>query len=166
MGILYTVWPLDAEMKGWLGSQSIPFPPDTSSRWPTRQEVVEVLRALHCFSVRYTENGPGNRRDADITEGRDDEWWTLLHAEPKEGSDLVTEVSFEKGEPALIIAIVRDLSAATGPLVLMADVGGPPLVVSQRYSFAALVEEWMSPEEDQERWRRLVVGAPGAAFAQ
>ncbi|MDQ0610651.1 hypothetical protein QFZ83_004822 [Variovorax sp. W1I1] len=162
MGILYTVWPLDSDMKEWLRSQDIAFP-DASSRWPTREEVVKTLRALRGFRIRYTENGPGKRWDADITEGQDGEWWTLLHAEPKGDADLTTEISFEKGESALIIAILRDLSAATGPLVLMADVGGPPLVVSQRYSFAALVQELSAPEEDEVRWRRLLENAPGAA---
>ena len=87
----------------------------------------------------------------------------MLHAEPKGDSDLTTEISFEKGESALIVAILRDLSAATGPLVLMADVGGAPLVVSQRYSFAALVQKFSAPEEDEARWRRLLESAPGAA---
>jgi len=160
MGILYTVWPLDSQMKEWLTSQGIAFP-EGSSRWPTKQEIRNALGSLRGFKVRYTENGPNARWDATIESPDVEDLWTLLHANPEAASDSTTHIDFEKGEPGLIVAILRDLSSATGPLVLMADVGGPPLVVSRKYSFQSLMDAFYTVDEESDAWKQLILGAPG-----
>lgn len=161
MSTLYTVWPLDSEMKAWLESQDIALPDDATARWPSREEVVALLSALRDFKIRYAENGPNEIWDALVREEQDDAWWTLLQAKPKDGSDAVIELSFEGGEPALIIAILRDLSDVTGPLVLMADADA--LVVGKHVPYEALVHEWVSPEPDLARWHRLLDRVPGTS---
>lgn len=165
MGILYTVWPLDEQAKDWLTSQEIEFPISTS-RWPTRAEIERTLGELRGFKVRFTLNGPGNRWDADIDDGQEDGNRTLLHAEPKGNDDSCTEISFEKGEPTLIVAILRALAATTGPFMLLPDVGCPPLVVTTSRSIPAIVEGFCSVDIHSEKWQRLVEGAPGAASVQ
>src|SRR5262245_3449095 len=136
MGILYTVLPIDAQAQEWLRSQAIPFPA-AASRWPTRQEVEQVLNELAGFKVELTLNGTGHRWDAFITDGEEDEGnWTLLHAVPQDNNDDCTHIHFEKGEPTLIVAILRSLSALTGPFMLLPDVGCPPIVVSTARSVA------------------------------
>jgi hypothetical protein len=160
MGVLYAVWPLDDEMRAWLASEEVAVPTD-DSRWPSRTEILDVLKQVH-FPIELTENGVGERWDAYIDEGREDGWWTLLHAEPTDGNDQLTKISFEKGEPALIIALLRMLSQVTGPLALIADVGGPPLVVSHHCPFNTLVEDWAYGNEDPIKWNRLISNVPGA----
>jgi len=161
MGVLYTVWPLDSQMKEWLTSEGIEFP-EAPSRWPTKAEVRNVLGSLSGFNVRYTDNGPNARWDATIESPEVETLWTLLHADPEDTSDSSTHVGFEKGEPALIIAILRDLSSSTGPLALMADVGGPPLVVSWKYSFQSLVDSFYTLDQESNVWKQLILVAPGA----
>lgn len=148
-------------MNAWLQSQDIAVPDAATSRWPSREEVVSALTALRDFRIRYTENGPNEVWDALVDENENDAWWTLLQAEPKDGSDAVTKLSFEGGEPALIIAILRGLSEVTGPLVVMVD--GDALVVGRHASFEALVHEGVSAESNAPRWHRLLDRAPGAS---
>jgi hypothetical protein len=164
VGILYTVWPLDAEAREWLTSEGISFP-DGPSRWPTRSELEKVLGELRGFSVDYTVNGASQRWDASVDDGDEDGNWTLLHAEPQD-DDSCTKVSFEKGEPTLIVAILRSLSADVGPLMLLPDVGCPPMVVSTSRSVQDIVADFCEIEEDSPKWQRLLQNAPGAAPVQ
>ena len=165
MGILYRVWPLDDQMREWLASQDISAP-SGQSRWPTSAEIRDVLRDLRHFRVSYTENGRGAPWDADIQSFHAEDLRTLLHAQPEEGNDEVTKFGFEKGEPLLIVAILRALSARTGPLALMADVGGPPLVISWGAPFRELVSEFCDFDELSKVWSALESSAPGAKQLQ
>lgn len=164
MGILYTVWPLNAQAREWLTSEGIAFP-EGSSRWPTRSELEKVLGELRGFKIDFTLNGAGQRWDAWVDDGEEDGNWTLLHAEPQD-DDSCTHVSFEKGEPTLIVAILRSLSADVGPLMLLPDVGCPPMVVSTSRSVQDIVADFCSIEEDSPKWQRLLQNAPGAASVQ
>lgn len=161
MGILYTVWPLDQEARTWLADQSIESPAGPA-RWPTRTELEKVLSELRGFKVTFTLNGPGQRWSASIDDGEEDGNWTLLQAEP-EGDDRSTRVSFEKGEPTLIVAILRALSAETGPLMLVSDVGCPPIVVSTSRLVQEILADFCAIDEGAAKWQRLVQNAPGAA---
>ncbi|MBX3628025.1 MAG: hypothetical protein KF892_23655 [Rhizobacter sp.] len=164
MGILYTVWPLDTQAQEWLRSQEIPFP-SGSSRWPTRKEIQNTLSALRGFKVEYTDNGPGKRWDAFVSDEEEDGNWTLLHAEPQE-DDECTHLHFEKGEPTLVVAIMRSLSEITGPFMLLPDIGCPPMVVSMSQSVVDTVSDFCEVDQDSPKWQRLVLGAPGASPVQ
>jgi hypothetical protein len=164
MGILYTVWPLDSQAREWLQSQNIAFPA-TPSRWPTRGEVRAVLEDLKGFKVKYTENGPGRRWDAFLSDGEDDGNWTLLQAEPQGDNDDVTQIHFEKGEPTLIVAVLRALAAVTGPFMLLPDIGCPPMVVSTSRSVSEIVANHCTIDITSKKWQVLVSGAQGAGPA-
>jgi hypothetical protein len=165
MGILYTVWPLDDQAKTWLWSQDIGFP-ESTSRWPTRAEVERVLGELRGFKVKFTLNGPGNRWDADIDDGEEDGNRTLLHAVPQDNDDGCTLISFEKGEPTLIVAILRALATTSGPFMLLPDVGCPPMVIAPSRSIPEIVGHFCTIDLHSEKWQRLVRNAPGAAPVQ
>jgi hypothetical protein len=123
-----------------------------------------VLKELAGFKIELTLNGPGHTWDAFITDGEEDEGnWTLLHAAPQDNNDDCTHIHFEKGEPTLIIAILRSLSALTGPFMLLPDVGGPPIVVCTARSVAEIAVDLCDVDESSAKWQRLVRGAPGAA---
>ena len=163
MGILYTVWPIDTAAQGWLQSQAIAFP-DRPARWPTRQELQSLLGTLSGFKVRYTDNGPGRRWDALITDEApgEGECWTLLHAEPKDGDDAETHIHFEKGEPLLIASLLRELSRAVGPMMLLPDVDRTPMVVAPEYSVLQIVEHFIDFELHVEQWNKIRTGVPNA----
>ena len=165
MGILYTVWPLDPQANDWLRSQKLATPA-TPGRWPSRGEIRAVLEDLRGFKVDYTENGPGHRWDAFLSDGEEDGNWTLLHAEPEDNNDDVTHVHFEKGEPTLIVAVLRALAAVTGPFILWPDIGCPPMVVSTSRSVLEIVADYCTVDTTSEKWQVLVSGAPGAGTCQ
>jgi hypothetical protein len=161
MGVLYMVWPVEAQMREWLTSQAIDAP-STDSRWPSKLEVQAALNRLRGFQVRVTDNGPGARWDAFVECSAAADLWTLLQAKPKDGADDANEITFEKGDPTLIVALLRDLARATGPLVLMTDSGDDPLIVDATLPFRELVEQWCDIDEEAPSWRQLVEGAAGA----
>ena len=162
MGVLYIVWPVNAEMRDWLASQDVDAPA-VDSRSPTKQEVTAVLNRLRGFQVRFTDNGPGARWDAFVQCREVPGLWTLLQAEPKDASDDVTEVTFEKCEPALIIALLRDLARQTGPLVLISDSGDGPLIVDPAMPYRELVEQFCDVDEESSSWPCLLEGADGTS---
>lgn len=128
MGVLWTVWPLDEQMQAWLGEQGIEFP-DKPSRFPTGGEIKAVLEAFP-GAAEITDNGIGGAYSAFLTLGAaDDEMWTLLQITSFTGDEEPQELWFEKGHEQLIADVLRKLTPACGPLVLIADVGDPPQVI-------------------------------------
>lgn len=162
MGVLYMVWPVDEPMREWLASHAIDAPP-SASRWPGKREIQAALKRLHGFQVRVTDNGPGARWDAFVEHAAAAGLWTLLEAKPRDGADDANEITFEKGNPALILALLRDLARVTGPLVLMSDAGDDPVVVEATVPFLQLVRRWCEVDEGALSWRLLVHSAAGAA---
>ena len=165
MGILYTVMPLDSEVRDWLRSQDIVCPA-AASRWPTRGEVRTVLEDLRGFKIKYSENGPGRRWDALLSDEEEHGNWTLLHAKPEDNHDDITHVYFEKGEPTLIVAVLRALSVVTGPFILLPDIGCPPMIVSTTRSILEIVADYCTVDTTSKKWQILLAGAPGAASCQ
>lgn len=162
MGVLYMVWPVDSEMRQWLGSQAIDAP-ETDSRWPSKQEVLTALNRLQGFQINVTDNGPDARWDAFVECPAVKDLWTLLQAKPRDGSDDVTEITFEKGHVALIVAVLRDLVRTTGPLVLMTDSGDDPLIIRATVPYLQLVSNFYDVSEESSSWRQLLDGASGAS---
>jgi hypothetical protein len=61
--------------------------------------------------------------------------------QPPEDRDLV-QVSFHKGSPELAVLIVEKLTHVCGPLVLVLDVDGTPLLVTAGIDPCQSVEKW------------------------
>lgn len=131
MGILWTVWPLDDQTKSWLDSTGIKYPKEPS-RFPTGREIKDVVRGLVGFNVEITDNGLGSHWQASIVskQGGDTGEWTLLNITEYSGDDAEQKLWFEKGWESLITSILRELSKHSGPLVLIPDVGGDPIIIS------------------------------------
>lgn len=128
MGVLWTVWPLDEQMRAWLDDQGIAFP-DKGSRFPTGSEIKQML-AVFPGSAEITDNGVGASYSAFLTQGAaDDELWTLLQIAEFTGDDEPQQLWFEKGHEQLIADVLRKLTPACGPLALIADVGDPPQII-------------------------------------
>jgi hypothetical protein len=131
MGVLWTVWPLDDGMREWLNELSVDYP-DSPSRFPTGMEIKVALAALDGYDIRITDNGLGATWQASIVHksGGDAGPWTLLSVNSYSGDELPQELAFEKGWESLITEILKHLSIECGPLVLIADVGGEPVVIA------------------------------------
>ncbi len=131
MGVLWTVLPLDNEIKSWLEELGLAYP-GGSSRLPTGQEVKEVISSLKEFDIEIIDNGIGAHWQAAIVSklgGRNDEW-TLLNINEYSGDNEEQKLWFDKGSERLITQILEELSRKTGPLVLIADTEGDPLIIS------------------------------------
>jgi hypothetical protein len=131
MGILWTVWPLDVEMRSWLDEQEVAYP-QTPSRFPTGTEIKAVVSGLTLHSVEVNDNGLHGPWQALITQKSNnlDPEWALLTISKFSGDDLPQQLWFEKGHEGLIVEILRRLTLSCGPLVLIADVGGVPSVIT------------------------------------
>ena len=161
MGILYTVWPLGSDIREFLEDHDI-HAPESQSRWPTSVELRSVLASFSAFDLDLYENGPGEKWGSFITEPTENGWSTLLHAEPDGGDDDSVHFSFEKGDPALIIAVVREIAKHTGPLVVIEDAGSTPVLVESHSDLFELSETWAG-EEPGPRFDRLVSKIPRVA---
>jgi hypothetical protein len=132
MGVLWTVWPLDDEMKSWLDEMEVEYPLNPS-RFPTGAEIKEVLSGLDEYDVEINDNGPDSAWQAMIAHKKDGEKgpWTLLNINEYTGDAEQQELWFEKGWPELIELVLGRLAAKCGPLVLIPDTGGDPTVVTK-----------------------------------
>lgn len=130
MGVFWMVWPLDQQMKEWLEETGVSYP-KRPSRWPKGREIKAVLASLCDFDVIVNDNGVGGVWQATIVakpEGNSSEW-TLLNVDQYTGDDEEQNFWFEKGWESLITRILTQLSAYSGPLVLIDDVGGDATVI-------------------------------------
>ncbi|MDR6384005.1 hypothetical protein [Paraburkholderia caribensis] len=130
MGILWTVWPLDSQMKAWLQELEVPHP-NVSSRFPTGCEIKTVLSQLHRFNVEIRDNGIGGAWLASIVSvlGGDKGEWTLLNINEYSGDHEQQQLWFEKGWESLIKSVLCHLTRDTGPLVLIDDASSQPQVI-------------------------------------
>jgi hypothetical protein len=130
MGVLWTVWPLDSEMRQWLDELGIPFPAK-ASRFPTGTEIKAVINGLAEHQVEITDNGTGKPWQAFVTHrrGADGHGWTLLNISEYSGDDQPQNLWFEKGWPPLIVLTLERLTPQCGPLVLIPDTGEAPTVI-------------------------------------
>ena len=134
MGVLWTTYPLDDEMKGWLDSQDVWYP-DSPSRFPTGNEIKEALAGLPGVDVQITDNGVGASWQAwIISDTSPEEMWTLLNISRYSGDDEPQELWFEKGHEQLIKTVLNEICKTSGPIVLMPDTGDPPEVVGIQHS--------------------------------
>ena len=129
MGILWTVWPIDDDMKSYLDKEGINYP-CSPSRFPTGQEVKGVLKGMTDYKIEYYDNGLGNSWQANIQlVSNPEESWTLLNISEFTGDLEPQQLWFDKGDENLIKSILKLLSNNSGPLTLIADCGGPPQII-------------------------------------
>ena len=132
MGILWTVWPLDDQMRDWLDELDVSYP-DAESRFPTGSEIKGAVAALsNEYNIVYTDNGVGGPWQAAFSSMDDPERgpWALLNVQEYKGDGEINRFGFEKGWESLNIEIVRAIAQSCGPLVLIDDAGHEPTVVA------------------------------------
>jgi hypothetical protein len=146
MGVIYLVDPLDDEQREWLSEEGVALPGGTQrGRNPTPAEVREVCDALEGFRVSYNASAKNKYWQAEIQgiKGRDRNRGTLLNIDKWGGSEQRRyKITFEKGDPSLVLEIVCGLSVHCGPLVVTPDSGEPPAVVWPEADLKKLLREW------------------------
>lgn len=118
MGVSWTIWPLDDEIRPVLDDMGIDYP-DAPSRWPTGAELKATLAALSGFEIEAADNGPGGPFSATLY--RDETHWALLQVSDFAGDHLAVQPCFEKGHEAVIRPFIARLAIACGPLVAIVN---------------------------------------------
>jgi len=142
MGAMYSAFPITKEMAEWLKEQNIKFPAEELSRNPHLSEIKNVLALLKDYDIKMSEDVIGDHWQAYIEHKKDPEskgWAILRILNLKDGEN---EFYFEKGWPDLIVEIMVELAKKTGPLVLICDAGGSPLIVEGCANYAELMASW------------------------
>lgn len=144
MGIIYTVNLADPGARAWLIEQGVPCS-DRPSRWPTGAELKQAVECISDMNVTYNNNGIGHCWQALLSNGEADdrEVWAALNVDEYQGDDQQNEFWFDKGTIELNVAVAFALSAVTGPLVLIADCGGPPLVLDYPNTTQVAIDQWV-----------------------
>jgi hypothetical protein len=65
MGVMWTVWPLDENMKNWLDECAVDYP-DSISRFPTGAEIKKAISSLDDFNIKIIDNGIGGPWQASV----------------------------------------------------------------------------------------------------
>jgi hypothetical protein len=143
MGVMYSVFPLEEKMHGWLEEQAIAFP-TALSRNPTLVELQEVIASLESHTATQSPGEVGAPWEALVTRNGDangQSWFVVRILHLTEGEN---DFYFDKGAPELIIEVLIRLAVKTGPLVLVSDAGDPPLVIQAGKSAKDLFQSWGS----------------------
>src|SRR5262245_58999485 len=132
MGVYYLVEPYDDEEREWLEAEVAMLPKGKQrSRNPTPSEIRQVLDALDGFKTEYNVSAKKKIWQAMVqgTKGPDKKRWAALEIEKWGGTEERRyKLSFEKGDPEVVVRILHGLSAHTGPLLVAPD-SYPPMVV-------------------------------------
>ena len=144
MGVMYSVFPLQADLCEWLEEQGVRYPSQTS-RNPTLAEIKAVIASHPKWQAELSDEREGKRFSALLTEVTDAEsaerisWCMVQIIALQPGPN---EFYFENGDPLMILEFLCELCTATGPLVLITDTGDPPLVVHTGSSSQELFDGW------------------------
>ena len=141
MGVMYSVFPLQAQLCEWLDEQGVAYP-DVPSRNPKLEELKAVIEARPQWRAELSAEVMGKSWNALLTGipqvGR--EPWCVLQIivlQPGEN-----EFYFENGDPVMIFDFLVGLCEFTGPLVLISDAGDLPLLVQAGDSAQVLFDGW------------------------
>jgi hypothetical protein len=141
MGVLYSAFPIDSEVRDWLAEERIDCP-ETDGRAPTPNELARALDALSGFNVDYNISDGVWQAQVDDSTDPQNGMWTLVNVMQPTGADDPCKFYFEKGSPELIVQILHHLSAITGPFALVPDTGCPSLVVAPDSDVQFLLSSW------------------------
>ena len=142
MGVMYSAFSITEEMASWLKEEAVDFPTGEASRNPSLAEIKSVLAELNEYSIKCSNEVFGSNWQAFIEHKDDPEnkGWAILSILKLQEDE--NEFYFEKGWPELVIEITTKLAEKTGPLVLICDAGGAPLVVKSGANAGELLATW------------------------
>lgn len=142
VGVLYSVLPLNDQVRVWLDNEGLEYPRGVEGRRPSPRELAEAAASVDGFKTDESTGKDWWQLSVSGTTDPSREAWTLVNALKFAGRDTPCEFYFEKGWPDLIVKIVRALAAVTGPVVLVPDTGCGPAVIHADVDVESLLETW------------------------
>jgi hypothetical protein len=147
MGVIYSVFPIDDDVREWLASDCHQNPM-SHGHAPTPHQLMQVLKTLDGQLVEFNIH-PGVWQ-ATISDPISPETgpWTMLNVpdfHDEESNDEPCRFYFEKGWPSLIVKVVHGISQICGSFAIVPDTGCPP----------AIVEAGSDPENILRNWKHI-----------
>lgn len=162
MGKSHSVLPLQPEIVSWLQDDYGLHISLVPSRYPTLREIRDILDHLENYTVTYTVDFIA-RADpfsatatqlqrgwqADIFDPRawkgrhyEGQWATLVVLQYQGNDDLPHPFYLSKSSGEVSLLILQRLSQVYGPLVVMADDGSDPIVVTPDLDLHQTLQGW------------------------
>jgi hypothetical protein len=124
MGALYIAVPSNADARDWLREMNIPVADTSDGRLPTDDEIREALKRMSGYQVVYSEdNGTPQAEISSLPDPSSGPWASLGFPDKR------NRLTFWKGWPEVMVPLLHSLSQTAGPLLLVPDTGGDPLLV-------------------------------------
>jgi len=138
MSVMYVVIPLlpgrRADIESWMCSLDIACP-EGNGRYPTLQELREVLDHLDGYTISYSMSRvfPAHWYADIVRADHKNGDWAFIVVNNYNGDETDThEFYFERGAPRVMLPILQQLVPRCGPLILLPDTGAPPVVVTSQ----------------------------------
>jgi hypothetical protein len=144
MGVIYCVFPLDEKMADWLDREGVSHPAVKAwHRDPKPIEVLEAIRHLPGYKVEITVSGERREWSAQIY--LSDGSWATVRISDFRSDEAPHSISFIKGWPEIMLNIVERLTKHCGPLVIVDDSSGSPLLVLPNSEVKELIRFYTEP---------------------
>jgi hypothetical protein len=141
MGVMYSVFPVDDQVRRWLVDEGISAP-NSNGRAPTPNEIKAALETLDDQAVSYNiGHGVWQARIDDVTSPETGPW-TLLNVSEFTDVDAPCRFYFEKGWPELIVKVAHRIARISGPVAIVPDTGCPPAVVEATSDIDDVIGTW------------------------
>lgn len=141
MGVLYSAFPIDDDVREWLTEEGIPTPV-IDGRAPTPNELKTALDTLEDEAVSYNiSEGVWQAQIEDATSPATGPW-TMINVLQFSDADEPCEFYFAKGWPELIIKVVHRIAQICGPIAIVPDTGCSPVIVEMSSDVDKIIETW------------------------
>jgi hypothetical protein len=144
MGVIYIVLPLsheEDEIISWLHSLRLTCPPD-EGRYPTIEELRFVLDHLDGYSIHYSTGAGHWYADVSPTDQVTSDWACIVVDNYHDNDTDSHDFYFERGSPRVMLLILQRLTRMCGPLILLADTGDLPMVVTADLDLDQALHAW------------------------
>ncbi|MDA8021199.1 MAG: hypothetical protein MPN21_27500 [Thermoanaerobaculia bacterium] len=141
MGIRYSAFPIDSEVREWLVDEGLPVP-QSFGRAPTPRQLQSILETLADQVVSFNINEGVWQAHIDDLKSPEDGLWTVINVLEYSSPDAPCEFYFEKGWPELIIKVAHRIAEQCGPIAIVPDTGCPAAVVEPDSDVDKIINAW------------------------
>jgi hypothetical protein len=141
VGVLYSAFPINDEVREWLADEGISAP-KLDGRAPTPNEIKAALETLDDQAVSYNIGQGVWQAQIDDESSPETGPWTLLNVLEFTDVDEPCRFYFEKGWPELIVKVVHRIAQISGPIAIVPDTGCPPAVVDSNSNIDDVIGTW------------------------
>jgi len=141
MGVIYSVFPVDSEVREWLITEGLSLP-DSDGHAPTPQQLKAALETLHDQAISFNIGERVWQAQIDDLNSPETGPWTVINVIDYTSPDEPCAFYFEKGWPELIIKVVHRITQQAGPVVVVPDTGCPAVVVEPVSDVSEIINTW------------------------